>query len=161
MIKMLKLIYTVFVGILLALFVGVGVSVFYTAPKAPDYPKILESTPADNGRLTDEQKRQDAIYQQEIEAYGPRNSAYNRNVSIITLAAAVLMLVLGLAFAKKIDVIADGLLLGGVFTLLYSIGRGFASEQNTYRFIVVSAGLAIAIILGYLKFSKPQSQTKR
>jgi hypothetical protein len=59
-----------------------------------------------------------------------------------------------LIFFKKIMVIADGVLLGGVLTLTYSIVRGFNTNDDIYRFLVVGAGLAAAMILGYLKFVK-------
>lgn len=156
---MLKFIYTLFLGLLLALFVGVGVSVFYPAPKAPEYPRILESVSAPDGQ-TAEQKREQAAFDERQAVYQEQNSTYNRNVSVITLGFAVVFLALGLILASRIDVIADGLLLGGVFTLLYSIGRGFVSAQNTYRFLVITAGLVVAFVLGYLKFIKPAVKKK-
>ena len=51
--------------------------------------------------------------------------------------------------------IADGLLLGGVLTLLYSVIRGFGTEDNMFRFVVVSVGFAISLFLGYVKFIQP------
>ncbi len=81
---------------------------------------------------------------------------YNRNVSIITLSTAMVLLAASLAFEKKIKIIADGVLLGGVFTLLYSLGRSFASGDTKYTFADVSIGLAVAIYLGYHRFVKVQ-----
>ncbi len=75
---------------------------------------------------------------------------------MIVLAAAVVLMVLGLTLHTKIDALADGLLLGGTFTLLYSIGRSFASEDPKYSFVVVTTGLIVTMIVGYLKFIKPQ-----
>lgn len=65
------------------------------------------------------------------------------------------MLILSLNFSKKIPVIADGLLLGGVLTLAYSVVRGFNTNDDVFRFLVVGAGVIIAMILGYIKFVKP------
>jgi hypothetical protein len=50
--------------------------------------------------------------------------------------------------------IADGILLGGVFTTIYGIIRGLMSEDTKFRFIIVTVGLIIALVLGYIKFIK-------
>jgi hypothetical protein len=64
------------------------------------------------------------------------------------------MLIISLTLFKKILLIADGVLLGSVFTLIYGIIRGFNSGNNIFRFIVVSIGLAVSLFLGYIKFIK-------
>ena len=61
-------------------------------------------------------------------------------------------LAISLAFEKKIKVIADGIMLGGLFSVLYSLGRSFASEDSKYTFVVVTIGLIVAIYLGYHRF---------
>ena len=91
-----------------------------------------------------------------MDEYNRKMKPYNRNVSAVTLSAAVILLTVSLAFEKKIKIIADGIMLGGVFTLLYSLGRSFASEDTKYTFVVVSVGLIVAIYLGYHRFIKAQ-----
>jgi hypothetical protein len=56
---------------------------------------------------------------------------------------------------------ADGILLGGVFTAAYSIIRGLMSEDSRFRFLIVAVGLAIALILGYLKFIRPKENKEQ
>jgi magnesium-transporting ATPase (P-type) len=93
-----------------------------------------------------------------------QSEAYSRNVSIIALLASIVMLVLSLTMFKQITIIADGLLLGGVLTLAYSVIRGFGSNDDMVRFMVVSASLIVALTLGYIKFVKnfeKMSKTKR
>ncbi len=87
-----------------------------------------------------------------MKTYFQASQLYNRNVSIISVTAAVIILVASLTLFKRILLIADGLLLGGVLTLIYSIIRGFGTEDNMFRFIVVLIGLITALILGYIKF---------
>ncbi len=82
---------------------------------------------------------------------------YSRNVSIVTLVAAVLVLAASLTVIKNIALIADGTLLGGVLTLAYSIVRGFGTDDNRFRFVVLSASLLITLILGYVKFLQPDA----
>lgn len=45
-------------------------------------------------------------------------------------------------------------MLGGLFVLLYSLGRGFASENSKYVFVVVTVGLVTVLYLGYHRFVK-------
>jgi hypothetical protein len=49
---------------------------------------------------------------------------------------------------------ADGVMIGGLFVLLYSLGRGFASENSKYVFIVVTVGLVTVLYMGYHRFVK-------
>lgn len=154
---MLKLIYALFLGLLLATFVGVGVATFYHAPKYPDYPPELEQTTPGQPSTSD-QKLIDQKNRDDQKKYQADSTRYNRNASTIVLAFAIIFLALGLLLAHRIDIIADGLVLGGIFSLLYSIGRGFASDDVTYQFIVVSVAVVIALVLGYLKFIKPSAK---
>ncbi len=154
---MLKLIYTFFLGVLLAIFVGVGISAFYPGPASPPYPIELNNP---GKELTADQTIQQHDYDVAVKQYDLDKRPYNRNVSIMTLAAATLFLVVSLVFEKKIRIIADGIMLGGLFTLLYSIGRGFASQDNKYVFIVVTVGLALVIYLGYHRFVVERGKTK-
>ena len=153
---MLKNLYALFLGLILATFVGVGIATFYVAPKAPDYPTALNQPPptvAD--KQFDQQRTADQVkFDADQKAFQTVEAHYNRNVSGIVIAFAVLFLAISLIFEAKIAIIADGLLLGGIFTLLYGIIRGFMSDQMTYRFVVISIGLVIALILGYVKFAR-------
>jgi hypothetical protein len=140
MIVVTKIVYTLFIGILLATFIGVGIAAFYPSPKSPEF------------------KFAPAPYYPPQDAYMKLSQDYNRNVSIISLVAAILILIISLTVFKSLPVIADGLLLGGVLTLIYSIVRGFNSQDEKFRFIVVTIGLIIAILLGYNKFIRGGSK---
>lgn len=154
----LRVIYTIFLAILISLFFGLGVSAFYPAPKAPTYPVTLEKLGPDVDMESDEVKNAKETYDRENEDFTKKNQVYNRNVSVITLALAVLSLAVSLIFLNKILLISDGLMLGGVFTLIYSIIRGFETQDAKYRFIIVTIGLAITLGLGYIKFIKPSQE---
>ena len=156
--KVIKLVYTFFVGLLLAIFVGVGISTFYESPKVPQWPTELNTL----GREpTPEQVKLQRDFDKKTEQHNKVMKPYNRNVSIMTLVAAVAFLVISLAYEKKIKIIADGIMLGGLFTLLYSIGRGFASEDSKYSFLTVTVGLIVVFYLGYHRFIKTHGSTTR
>lgn len=147
---MLKVIYALFFGLLLATFVGVGIDTFYRQPLAPEPPVSFERKAAP----TDADLKEETAFREVQKAFEAKISVYNRNLSMIVLAFAVLFLVVGLAFATRLDILADGFLFGGVFSLLYSIGRGLAAQDPTYRFLVVTIGLIVVGLLGYFKFAR-------
>ncbi len=153
---MIKIVYTIFLGILLALFVGITVSTFYPAPEYPEQTKFADVRPipmvsGDVPASTDETAEQKAD-REAFDQYQEDLSVYNRNTFAIVLACSIVMLILSLAFMKQIDIIADGVLLGGALTLLYAIARGLMSDEGMVRFVVVLIGLIIALALGYIKF---------
>jgi len=158
---LIKYVYIVFLGLILATFVGVGIAAFYKGPQYPEtpatlkyprYPEVSTGTPS-----AEYIKEQEAFDEQSKE-FQDQNNAYSRNVSMIALGFAVVMLVVSLVFLKNLPVIADGVLLGGVLTLAYSIIRGFNSNDDIYRFLVLGVGLITAMVLGYLKFVAPQNK---
>jgi hypothetical protein len=154
---LIKLIYTLFLALIIALFVGLGIDAFYPGPQAPDYPSELNvMTTKSDCTETAEHKALRENYDQEQKTYAEAEKVYNRNVSIISLIAAILILILSLTLLSKIKMMADGILLGGVFTTAYSLIRGLMSDSSQFRFLIVAVGLAIALVLGYLKFIRPK-----
>jgi hypothetical protein len=156
---MITRLYTLFLGLLFALFIGVGIAAFYHAPTAPNYP-------TSNADVKDPtfQSAEDLKYQERNRIYETQRKLYDRNVSLLVLAGAILLVTLGLTVLKGVVIINDSLLLGGVFTLIYSIMRGFGAGDDGFRFILVTTSLGVAIILGYVKLIVPmnhQSSTKK
>lgn len=147
---MIKLIYSVFVGVLLALFVGLGIATFYAQPSSPKWPTDLNYI---KDTLTDDQRQIEKIYNEQQADWENKMKPYNRNVSLITLAAAIILVALSIFLTEhKYNFFADGTMFGGVFTLFYSLGRGFASQDSKYSFLLVTAGLVVVFILGYKRF---------
>ncbi len=152
---MIKFIYTLFLALLVALFVGLGIDAFYPGPKAPNYPFELNQV-KQGCEQTIEQQMLEKEFSKAQEKYMEESKIYNRNVSIISLVASIIILVLSLTLLTKIKMIADGILLGGVFATMYSIMRGLMSENSQFRFLLVIVGLIIALALGYIKFIRPK-----
>lgn len=150
--KVLKLTYTFFLGILIATFIGVGINTFYEPPKYPETPSILKSSY--DKEPTSEQLDAQIKFEIQQDEYAENTKPYNRNVSIITLIFAVLLLIMSIIFEKKMKFISDGVMLGSLFTLIYGIGRGFASEDSKFIFIAVSVGLLAVLYVGYHRFVK-------
>ena len=142
-------------ALLVALFVGLGVTTFYPGPEAPKYPLELDQV-KQGCEETIEQQTLSREFNKAQEKFMEESKPYNRNVSIISLVASIIILVLSLTLLTKIKMIADGILLGGVFTTMYSIIRGLMSEDSQFRFLIVVIGLGIALALGYIKFIRPR-----
>lgn len=159
--SVLKIIYTIFLGIFIALFFGLGVAAFYPSPKAPEYPAILQNEQYKSvpSQQTPEQLEAQKTFDAQQKEYQAKSQVYSRDVSIITLICAVIVLVVSLLFLNKILLLSDGLMLGGVFTLIYSTIRGMMTEDVRYRFVVVSIGLLITLVLGYIKFIKKEDKS--
>lgn len=162
---LIKYVYIVFLGLILATFVGVGIAAFYKGPTYPETPASLKYVrpypEADTATPSAEYIKEQEAFDAKSKEFQNQNDTYNRNVSMVALGFAVAMLIISLVFFKAIMVIADGVLLGGVLTLAYSIIRGFNTNDDIYRFLVVGAGLITAMVLGYLKFVKPQAKKKK
>lgn len=155
---MLKVIYAFFLGILLAVFVGVGIAAFYSQPKGPEWPTELNIM---NKEPTSDQLQLQKDFDAKQKVWEEKMKPYNRNVSIMAISAAIFFVAIGLVFERRIDILANGAMLGGVFTLLYSMGRGFAAQDSKYSFLVTSIGLAIALGLGYMRFIRPGHSQKK
>jgi len=158
---MLKFVYAIFLSLLLTLFVGVGISTFYKSPQPPES-KAFERFDPNRTELTESDKEVEEKYQAEFKQFQEDLGVYNRNVSIISMVFATLFLLIGLTFASKTEILGDGLVLGGALILVYSIMRGMMSDDQNYRFIVVTASLVAALVFGYIKFShKSDTQSAR
>ena len=155
--KIIQAIYTLFLGVLLALFVGVGINTFYPGPKAPEYPAESQAYKTDPTPAQDiKQKEFDA----KMKAYDQSNQTHSRNTSMIALIAAILLLVVSVFAQDKLKELTDGVMLGGFFTLLYSIILGFVSQNDKYTFIVITIGLVLVMHQGYVRLNQPHSKKK-
>lgn len=153
--KLVRFLYVLVIGLLFASFIGFGLATFYPAPQSPDYPPTLKyqtsPTPAPDNSVAQKQ------YDDQFKTYQDKQSNYNLYASIALIAIAVVVLAISMLGLEKVDVIGDGLTLGGVFTLLYGLGRGMTVENNIFRFLAVTAGLMIILLLAYLKFIRVQN----
>ena len=153
---LLKAIYVVFLGLIIALFCGLGVAAFYQQPKEPKPPVASAS---ENANKTGPSQAE-IDYENKFREYEENQlKPYNRNVSIITISLATVILVLSLILSAWLPILSDGILLGAVFTLIYSIIRGISAGNVRFTFIIVSIGLAITVFIGFWKFlRKPKKK---
>lgn len=139
--KALQVIYSFFLGLALATFVGIGMATFYPRPEANfDYP-VDEKSPVEM-----------EAYRAESEAYAAVLDTWSLNTSIILLILATVILVVALVLGERLVVLSNGMLMGGLFTLLYAVANSFSNSQNLLRFAVIAVALAVTIAVGWMKF---------
>ena len=160
---MIKIIYAVLLGVMLAFFVGLGIEAFYPGEKFPSAPASLQySKPAiDTSNDQIENTKIQKEYDQTINDYQSRNKIHARNVSLIAIISSILFMILSLTILSHKDVFADGFLIGSLLTLFYGIARGFESDDNKFRFIIITVGLIFALLLGYFKFIHQENKTAK
>lgn len=71
---------------------------------------------------------------------------------VILLVCATIILAVSLFLPEAQGVLSNGLLLGGVFTMIYAVGITVSSNASVLRFVVVAVALAVTIAIGWLKF---------
>jgi hypothetical protein len=161
--RRLQTIFSFFLGLMVTAFVGVGVYTFH--PPGTEFDRQIEelsrqeqtiraATP--RGELTTEEQDQvQALADQRTEVMEAREAARNawgRTTSIILIVLATLAMAISLVRAEQLPVISNGLLLGGVFTMVYGVGWIVATDTSVTRFVVMTAALAITLALGYVRF---------
>jgi hypothetical protein len=159
----LRTIFSFFLGIMLVAFAGVGVYTFYPPPEEfvtqireldRREEMIRDSRPAD--QLTAEDRAQIREVNQERyalqDARRESERPWGRTTSIILMVVATLAMAVSLIRAGQLPVISNGLLLGGVFTMLYGVGWIIATDVSKARFVVMAIALVITLALGYVRF---------
>lgn len=157
----IRYLYIVFLGILLSLLVGVGIAAFYQAPIAPKVSPYVSNPVNPNRYNAPQYIRQQQQQQKQYDQYDTDTKMYSRNVSIISLITAVIFVIFSFMLLSKTVIIADGFLLGGLVNLIYSIIRGFSSDDSKFRFLVVAISVIIALLLGYIKFIKASQKPQK
>ncbi|HHT26362.1 MAG TPA: hypothetical protein GXZ82_03800 [Firmicutes bacterium] len=163
----LGIIFAFFLGLMVTAFVGVGVYTFYPPPEREsellneliDQMDEIRGSRAVSELTEAEKERYDTLSEQRSElyaAYYKAQQAWLRNSSILLVMLATVIMAISLISAEKLSLISNGLLLGGVFTMLYGVGWSLVAESTIGRFIVIAIGLAITIALGYIRFVRKQ-----
>lgn len=149
--RIMRTVYTFFLGLLLALFVGLGVATVHPGPEEPAPPPAVAMA-RETRELAPEEQQQWAAYERERGAWEVEHMRYSRDVGVIALVASVVLLGASLAVERRRPVLAHGVLLGGLFTLLHSVGRSLVSQDTVATFAVVTVALAVVLYLGYRRF---------
>ena len=160
----LQTIFSFFLGLMVLAFVGVGVNTFYPQP-AETNQKAQEAISrkiealnmkTSNRSLTATEQAEMARLQDEQNASNDKTDAqmkgWARNTSIILVIFATIVMGISLIRSDQLKVLSNGLLLGGLFTMVYGVGWVIFSGNSIARFWVIAFALLVTIGLGYVKF---------
>jgi hypothetical protein len=148
---------------MLTVFFGIGVYTFHPPPTQLENQikelnkreQILRTTKTP-GELTIEdrdQLQEIALKRSELmDAAAEARKPWCLSTSIILIVFSTLTLVVSLLRAVQLQVISNGLLLGGVFTMLYGSGWIAFTGTSIIRFLVMTAALMVTLVLGYVRF---------
>jgi hypothetical protein len=130
----LQTIFSFFLGLMVTAFVGVGVYTFHPSPQADLFRQVQNLdrqeqavrnsrppdalAPADRNRIQELNAERNALN----DTVRVEREAWGRSTSVILLVFATLAMAASLVGADRLPVISNGLLLGGVFTMLYGVG---------------------------------------
>src|SRR5262249_22741710 len=141
----LQTIFTIFLGLMVAAFAGVGVYTFYPSPKTDsaelrslnrEEQAIRISNPPDGMTPQSLAKIQEISDKREQvqDAERALTEAWSLRTSMILIALATLAMAISVVRSSTLPVISNGVLLGGVFTMLYGAGWIVISETSAVRF---------------------------
>lgn len=159
----LRTIFSFFLGLMLTAFVGVGVYTFHRPPEQFDSQiqglarrdaAIRSSRPSSELTTAELDQIQEINRQRRelLDTAAEARKPWGRSTSMILIVFATLAMAVSLVRADQLPVISNGLLLGGLFTMLYGVGWIVATDTSIVRFLVMTAALAITLGLGYVRF---------
>ncbi len=122
--SVLQVMFSVFVGLVVVAFVAIAVMTFYPEPSPPtgDY-------------------------------YGsPLMDQWRLVTGIILLVASTIIMVVSLVRSERLPVLFNGVLLGGVFTMVYAVGMSLSAPNEWPRLLVITLALVVTIGVAILKF---------
>lgn len=161
----LQVIFSFFLGLMVLAFIGVGVNTFYPQPRARYQDELddlwreqerLDRTRSASGRLDPANEAAYDRTQERIdeltELQESQQRTWARNTSIVLILFATAVMSVSLIRSDQLRVISNGLLLGGLFTMVYGVGWVLFSGESIARFVVIVFAFVVTVALGYLKF---------
>jgi len=166
----LQTIFSFFLGLMVLAFIGVGVNTFYPSPaeqamlKQQAVQRQLDAAQnkALPGSFTATQQAEVTRLQRELDTLNNRQMELEKDwaktTSIILVVFATIVMAISLIRSEQLRVLSTGLLLGGLFTMLYGTGWVIFSGNSAARFAVITFALLVSIALGYVKFVRERAQ---
>ena len=154
-------------------FVGVGVNTFYQAPEQRHQAEMQSvqrqiedlnmRAPKDglSGLSAEDQAKLTALTAQQRrlqDLIDAEMKGWARNTSIMLVLFATGVMAVSLVRSDQLRVVSNGLLMGGLFTMVYGSGWVLFSGKSVARFFVVLFALVVALALGYVKFVRGREE---
>ncbi len=147
-------------AVILGALINLGIKAFYPEPTYPQYPNRPIAYPTQVCQPNDAQcfKEQKAAvvadqaaqdqFNKDQEAYTAATKVYNKNLFIIANIVGIIVFAIGffLVFASAIAArgVPIGIMLAGLWSIVYGYGRGWDSVGDQLKFFI---GLVIALLI--------------
>lgn len=154
----IRLLYALLIAVAVVLFVSVSIYSLYPGPKAPEYPQIYYSADGSNDKEGQEAQQQ---YEKQYKDFNDQQKQYQRNVSMFAVGAAVVIVLAGLWYMRRNEIIGEGIALGGVGVSLYAVITSMIADHRIMRFIAVTTLLAGSLLLVHRRFMEKPATKKR
>lgn len=157
--KIVNIILGLGTAIILGCLIVLGISAFYPEPTSPNYPDttVAPIAPCASGDLqcaktnAAYEAQQTAAQNQfnaEQDAYNNQIKIYDRNIFIIANVIGMVIFAFGfwLLFATAIAAqsVPIGIMIAGLWGIMYGYGRGWGSVGDQLKFVI---GLVIAVLV--------------
>lgn len=176
------------VGILAALFIGFLIEAIYPSPQYNTFckgqfeapiPQVTKQSPCNyayDQAFRTKCGNEEGMIQQEYDSsgcvtketcnycnrdYQKNLEKYNRNLFYITAPIGLLMIILGLYLPISIDAIAGGVLLGGILTMIQITTRIFGNLGKWTRVVLLGLELVLVIWIGIKKVHEGKVKKKK
>ena len=123
--SVLQIVFSFFLGLVVVAFVGIALNTFYPEPTA-SYDTI-DAAAWDTWRLV--------------------------TGTWLLICATAVMVTSMLIRTERIPVITNGVLLGGLFTMIYAVGMSLSATNAWPRLAVVAGALVVTVGVAYWKFA--------
>lgn len=170
----LQTIFSFFLGLMVLAVIGVGVNTFYPEPAERHQAEQQElwremealqpksMVPVELDAETQAQLAAVQVRQNELQdRINAERETWARNTSIVLVVFATIVMGVSLVRNEQLRVLSNGLLLGGLFTMVYGAGLVIFSGHSIARFVVVLVALVVTVGLGYLKFVRERARASR
>lgn len=145
--SLIELIYSVTVGIVVALFVCFGIWSLHPGPEYPERTANYSTSQA-NREYEKQQREEDKRY----EKFEKKQKSYALEVAVIALIASAVFYAIGPRLIRTNEVLRDGFMFGGIFTVIYALMHAAESENRIVVFASISLLLAMVVWLAHVKF---------
>lgn len=125
--SILQVLFSIFLGLVVVAFVGIGVNTVYPQP----------------GR--DGEWTSDTSLMWE---------AWRLNTGVALLLCATVVMAISLLRVDEMPVLNNGVLLGGLFTMIYGTGMVISAGSGWPRFAAVTFALIVSLAVGWWRFTR-------
>jgi hypothetical protein len=140
--QLISLIYTFLLGVLCASFVEVAIYAFYPSPEREwEYNPQREKTEEEIERDRQRRKEEKRLFE-----------IHSTKHYVLSLVGAMIQAIIAMRSSSLPHVLADGILLGSVFTLTTGTWFGIQGGGRLAKLSVVTVSLVLALVLGWIEF---------